>query len=154
MRDNWIKITRWHGYAANALHCSCACVLRWRTISCLPPLTGAVCVRDRLTVRFCQTLLFLGRCQLPNIRAQCCKTCSQPPPPLQERLNRPGLDTVTTPGHHQLNSTVSYWMFNNLSPVRFSLSQNKKDDLIPLQNDRQGHPIWCSIASLSKKMRL
>uniref|UniRef100_A0A674MQ18 ADAM metallopeptidase with thrombospondin type 1 motif 7 n=1 Tax=Takifugu rubripes TaxID=31033 RepID=A0A674MQ18_TAKRU len=39
-----------------------------------------VCVRDRLTSRFCKTLLWLGRCQLPNIRAQCCKTCSQPPP--------------------------------------------------------------------------
>uniref|UniRef100_H2V0N4 ADAM metallopeptidase with thrombospondin type 1 motif 7 n=1 Tax=Takifugu rubripes TaxID=31033 RepID=H2V0N4_TAKRU len=42
--------------------------------------SGPVCVRDRLTSRFCKTLLWLGRCQLPNIRAQCCKTCSQPPP--------------------------------------------------------------------------
>uniref|UniRef100_A0A674MB76 ADAM metallopeptidase with thrombospondin type 1 motif 7 n=1 Tax=Takifugu rubripes TaxID=31033 RepID=A0A674MB76_TAKRU len=39
--------------------------------------SGPVCVRDRLTSRFCKTLLWLGRCQLPNIRAQCCKTCSQ-----------------------------------------------------------------------------
>lgn len=38
--------------------------------------SGAVCVRDRLTFRFCQTLRWLGRCHLPNIRAQCCKTCS------------------------------------------------------------------------------
>uniref|UniRef100_A0A4W6F750 ADAM metallopeptidase with thrombospondin type 1 motif 7 n=1 Tax=Lates calcarifer TaxID=8187 RepID=A0A4W6F750_LATCA len=36
-----------------------------------------VCHRDRLTFRFCQTLRWLGRCHLPNVRAQCCKTCSQ-----------------------------------------------------------------------------
>lgn len=48
-------------------------------VKSLSPPTGAVCVRDRLTSRFCQTLLWLGRCQLPNIRAQCCKTCSQAP---------------------------------------------------------------------------
>ncbi|XP_028257428.1 A disintegrin and metalloproteinase with thrombospondin motifs 7 [Parambassis ranga] len=40
-----------------------------------PP--GAVCLRDRLTLRFCHTLRWLGRCRLPNIQAQCCKTCSQ-----------------------------------------------------------------------------
>ncbi|XP_076594528.1 A disintegrin and metalloproteinase with thrombospondin motifs 7 [Chaetodon auriga] len=39
--------------------------------------SGAACVRDRLTFRFCQTLRWLGRCHLPNVRAQCCKTCSQ-----------------------------------------------------------------------------
>ncbi|XP_070684446.1 A disintegrin and metalloproteinase with thrombospondin motifs 7 [Pempheris klunzingeri] len=39
--------------------------------------SGAVCLRDRLTFRFCQTLRWLGRCHLPNVRAQCCKTCSQ-----------------------------------------------------------------------------
>ncbi|XP_068597872.1 A disintegrin and metalloproteinase with thrombospondin motifs 7 [Brachionichthys hirsutus] len=39
--------------------------------------SGAVCVRDRLTNRFCQTLRWLGRCHLANIRGQCCKTCSQ-----------------------------------------------------------------------------
>uniref|UniRef100_A0A3B4YUI4 ADAM metallopeptidase with thrombospondin type 1 motif 7 n=1 Tax=Seriola lalandi dorsalis TaxID=1841481 RepID=A0A3B4YUI4_SERLL len=41
--------------------------------------SGAVCLRDRLTFRFCQTLRLLGRCHLPNVRAQCCKTCSQRP---------------------------------------------------------------------------
>ncbi|KAM7424484.1 hypothetical protein PAMA_000702 [Pampus argenteus] len=40
-----------------------------------PP--GAVCHRDRLTFRFCQTLRWLGRCHLPNVQTQCCKTCSQ-----------------------------------------------------------------------------
>lgn len=40
-------------------------------------LTGAVCRRDRLTVRFCLSLRWLDRCQLPNVRAQCCKTCGQ-----------------------------------------------------------------------------
>uniref|UniRef100_A0A671V7D8 ADAM metallopeptidase with thrombospondin type 1 motif 7 n=1 Tax=Sparus aurata TaxID=8175 RepID=A0A671V7D8_SPAAU len=39
--------------------------------------TTPVCVRDRLTLRFCHTLRWLGRCLLPNVRAQCCKTCSQ-----------------------------------------------------------------------------
>ncbi|KAM6943559.1 A disintegrin and metalloproteinase with thrombospondin motifs 7 [Xenentodon cancila] len=38
---------------------------------------GAVCLRDRLTSRFCQTLRWLGRCRLPNIQTQCCMTCSQ-----------------------------------------------------------------------------
>ncbi|CAF99891.1 unnamed protein product, partial [Tetraodon nigroviridis] len=44
---------------------------------CVRTPAGAVCTRDRLTSRFCQTLLWLGHCQLPNIRAQCCRTCSQ-----------------------------------------------------------------------------
>ncbi|XP_053177838.1 A disintegrin and metalloproteinase with thrombospondin motifs 7 [Scomber japonicus] len=39
--------------------------------------SGAVCVRDRLTFRFCQTLRWLGRCHLSNVQAQCCRTCSQ-----------------------------------------------------------------------------
>ncbi|KAK9542379.1 hypothetical protein VZT92_000249 [Zoarces viviparus] len=39
--------------------------------------SGAVCLRDRLTVRFCQTLRWLGRCHLSNVRAQCCKACGQ-----------------------------------------------------------------------------
>ncbi|KAG8001232.1 A disintegrin and metalloproteinase with thrombospondin motifs 7 [Nibea albiflora] len=46
---------------------------------CTSAPTGAVCVRDRLTFRFCQTLRWLGRCHLPNVRVQCCKTCSQSP---------------------------------------------------------------------------
>uniref|UniRef100_A0AAQ4RXU0 ADAM metallopeptidase with thrombospondin type 1 motif 7 n=1 Tax=Gasterosteus aculeatus aculeatus TaxID=481459 RepID=A0AAQ4RXU0_GASAC len=37
----------------------------------------SVCRRDRLTVRFCLSLRWLDRCQLPNVRAQCCKTCGQ-----------------------------------------------------------------------------
>uniref|UniRef100_A0A4W6F610 ADAM metallopeptidase with thrombospondin type 1 motif 7 n=1 Tax=Lates calcarifer TaxID=8187 RepID=A0A4W6F610_LATCA len=39
--------------------------------------SNPLCHRDRLTFRFCQTLRWLGRCHLPNVRAQCCKTCSQ-----------------------------------------------------------------------------
>uniref|UniRef100_A0A6Q2XNM5 ADAM metallopeptidase with thrombospondin type 1 motif 7 n=1 Tax=Esox lucius TaxID=8010 RepID=A0A6Q2XNM5_ESOLU len=35
------------------------------------------CLRDRLTFRFCQTLRWLGRCHLPTVQAQCCKTCGQ-----------------------------------------------------------------------------
>uniref|UniRef100_A0A3P9C6V8 ADAM metallopeptidase with thrombospondin type 1 motif 7 n=1 Tax=Maylandia zebra TaxID=106582 RepID=A0A3P9C6V8_9CICH len=38
-----------------------------------------VCLHDRLTFRFCQTLRWLGRCHLPNVQAQCCKSCSQHP---------------------------------------------------------------------------
>lgn len=38
--------------------------------------TPAVCLRDRLTFRFCQTLSWLGRCHLATVRAQCCKTCA------------------------------------------------------------------------------
>nr|XP_020493347.2 LOW QUALITY PROTEIN: A disintegrin and metalloproteinase with thrombospondin motifs 7 [Labrus bergylta] len=44
---------------------------------CVSAPSGAVCLRDRLTSRFCQTLRWLGRCHLPNVRAQCCKSCSQ-----------------------------------------------------------------------------
>uniref|UniRef100_A0A2K6FAE1 A disintegrin and metalloproteinase with thrombospondin motifs 7 n=1 Tax=Propithecus coquereli TaxID=379532 RepID=A0A2K6FAE1_PROCO len=36
------------------------------------------CERDRLSFRFCETLRLLGRCQLPTVRAQCCRSC--PPP--------------------------------------------------------------------------
>uniref|UniRef100_A0A3Q2PM02 ADAM metallopeptidase with thrombospondin type 1 motif 7 n=1 Tax=Fundulus heteroclitus TaxID=8078 RepID=A0A3Q2PM02_FUNHE len=38
----------------------------------------AVCHHDRLTSRFCLTLRSLGRCRLPNMGAQCCKTCGRP----------------------------------------------------------------------------
>ncbi|XP_023808685.1 A disintegrin and metalloproteinase with thrombospondin motifs 7 [Oryzias latipes] len=37
----------------------------------------AVCLRDRLTARFCHTLHLLRRCHLSNVQSQCCKTCSQ-----------------------------------------------------------------------------
>ncbi|XP_006888427.1 PREDICTED: A disintegrin and metalloproteinase with thrombospondin motifs 7 [Elephantulus edwardii] len=36
------------------------------------------CDRDRLSFSFCETLRLLGRCQLPTVRAQCCRSC--PPP--------------------------------------------------------------------------
>ncbi|KAL6468877.1 hypothetical protein MHYP_G00224010 [Metynnis hypsauchen] len=39
--------------------------------------SGQVCLRDRLTFRFCQTLKWLGRCDQPAARSQCCKTCDQ-----------------------------------------------------------------------------
>lgn len=45
---------------------------------------------------------------------------------------------------NELHSYSSRWMFNNLSPVRFSLSLNKNDHLIPLQ-------VWRSVASLRKE---
>uniref|UniRef100_A0A8C5HUC7 A disintegrin and metalloproteinase with thrombospondin motifs 7-like n=1 Tax=Gouania willdenowi TaxID=441366 RepID=A0A8C5HUC7_GOUWI len=37
---------------------------------------SASCSRDRLTFRFCNTLRWLGRCHLPNVRSQCCRTCN------------------------------------------------------------------------------
>ncbi|XP_053127665.1 A disintegrin and metalloproteinase with thrombospondin motifs 7 isoform X2 [Hemicordylus capensis] len=42
---------------------------------CSPSESGSVCERDRLSFGFCQTLLFLGRCHLPTVSAQCCRTC-------------------------------------------------------------------------------
>lgn len=41
-----------------------------------PPLPG--CERDRLAFGFCETLRLLGRCQLPAVRTQCCRSCSPP----------------------------------------------------------------------------
>lgn len=49
-------------------------------------LSGQPCLRDHLTLRFCQTLQWLGRCQLPSVRTQCCKTCG---------LNSRGSDRTT-----------------------------------------------------------
>ncbi|KAK2914267.1 hypothetical protein Q8A67_002666 [Cirrhinus molitorella] len=40
--------------------------------------SGQLCLRDHLTLRFCQTLQWLGRCQVSAIRAKCCKTCGLP----------------------------------------------------------------------------
>ncbi|NXW30014.1 ATS7 metalloproteinase, partial [Phaetusa simplex] len=39
--------------------------------------SGFVCERDRLTFGFCQTLRVLGRCHLPTVHLQCCRSCSQ-----------------------------------------------------------------------------
>ncbi|XP_053079409.1 A disintegrin and metalloproteinase with thrombospondin motifs 7 isoform X1 [Acinonyx jubatus] len=33
------------------------------------------CERDRLSFGFCETLRLLGRCQLPAVRTQCCRSC-------------------------------------------------------------------------------
>ncbi|NXK50305.1 ATS7 metalloproteinase, partial [Chauna torquata] len=38
---------------------------------------GFVCERDRLTFSFCQTLRVLGRCHLPTVHIQCCRSCRQ-----------------------------------------------------------------------------
>ncbi|NXL62869.1 ATS7 metalloproteinase, partial [Chordeiles acutipennis] len=39
--------------------------------------SGFVCERDRLTFSFCQTLRLLGRCHLPTVHLQCCRSCRQ-----------------------------------------------------------------------------
>ncbi|XP_053451044.1 A disintegrin and metalloproteinase with thrombospondin motifs 7 [Nycticebus coucang] len=36
------------------------------------------CEHDRLSFGFCETLRLLGRCQLPTVRTQCCRTCPLP----------------------------------------------------------------------------
>ncbi|NXI71696.1 ATS7 metalloproteinase, partial [Anseranas semipalmata] len=38
---------------------------------------GFICERDRLTFSFCQTLRVLGRCHLPTVHVQCCRSCRQ-----------------------------------------------------------------------------
>uniref|UniRef100_A0A8C5JMH5 ADAM metallopeptidase with thrombospondin type 1 motif 7 n=1 Tax=Junco hyemalis TaxID=40217 RepID=A0A8C5JMH5_JUNHY len=44
------------------------------------------CERDRLSFAFCQTLRLLGRCPLPTVRAQCCRSCQHAlPAPGQQR---------------------------------------------------------------------
>ncbi|XP_016339498.1 A disintegrin and metalloproteinase with thrombospondin motifs 7 [Sinocyclocheilus anshuiensis] len=40
--------------------------------------SGQLCLRDHLTLRFCRTLQWLGRCQVPLVRTKCCKTCGLP----------------------------------------------------------------------------
>lgn len=45
------------------------------TQDCNPGDSGFVCERDRLSFSFCQTLLLLGRCHLPTVSVQCCRTC-------------------------------------------------------------------------------
>ncbi|XP_063494721.1 A disintegrin and metalloproteinase with thrombospondin motifs 7 isoform X2 [Symphalangus syndactylus] len=42
------------------------------------PVKPPRCERDRLSFGFCETLRLLGRCQLPTVRTQCCRSCSPP----------------------------------------------------------------------------
>uniref|UniRef100_A0A8C8A0R7 ADAM metallopeptidase with thrombospondin type 1 motif 7 n=1 Tax=Oryzias sinensis TaxID=183150 RepID=A0A8C8A0R7_9TELE len=49
----------------------------------------AVCLRDRLTARFCHTLRLLRRCHLSNVQSQCCKTCSQQQQQQQQQHSSP-----------------------------------------------------------------
>lgn len=72
--------------------------------------TGVVCVRDRLTHRFCQTLHWLGRCILPNVRAQCCRTCGQRMPPRSGRTSgRWGITKSTTHRRPQREHRLHHW---------------------------------------------
>ncbi|XP_040349326.1 A disintegrin and metalloproteinase with thrombospondin motifs 7 [Herpailurus yagouaroundi] len=43
-----------------------------------PRARGRGCERDRLSFGFCETLRLLGRCQLPAVRTQCCRSCPLP----------------------------------------------------------------------------
>nr|XP_054497778.1 A disintegrin and metalloproteinase with thrombospondin motifs 7 [Agelaius phoeniceus] len=54
---------------------------------------GVPCERDRLSFAFCRTLRLLGRCPLPTVRAQCCRSCQHGHPAPgrqrgQQRLSR------------------------------------------------------------------
>ncbi|NXT23228.1 ATS7 metalloproteinase, partial [Syrrhaptes paradoxus] len=49
---------------------------------------GFVCERDRLTFAFCQTLRLLGRCHLPTVHLQCCRSCRQHRDRGDERASR------------------------------------------------------------------
>ncbi|NWI39330.1 ATS7 metalloproteinase, partial [Picathartes gymnocephalus] len=55
---------------------------------------GVPCERDRLTFAFCQTLRLLGRCHLPTVHLQCCRSCRQ-----HGLLAEPGPDR----GHQRLS---------------------------------------------------
>ncbi|NXW79351.1 ATS7 metalloproteinase, partial [Hirundo rustica] len=58
---------------------------------CDSPEPGVPCERDRLTFAFCQTLRLLGRCHLPTVRVQCCRSCGRrglPAAPGHLRLSR------------------------------------------------------------------
>ncbi|XP_069480305.1 A disintegrin and metalloproteinase with thrombospondin motifs 7 [Ambystoma mexicanum] len=46
-----------------------------------------ICERDRLTFSFCQTLRLLGRCHLPTVKVQCCRTCQTHGPGIRDRGN-------------------------------------------------------------------
>nr|XP_057945694.1 A disintegrin and metalloproteinase with thrombospondin motifs 7 [Doryrhamphus excisus] len=50
---------------------------RCRLDGCHGAPSGDACLGNRLSSRFCQTLRWLGRCQMANVRAQCCRTCSR-----------------------------------------------------------------------------
>ncbi|XP_054372235.1 LOW QUALITY PROTEIN: A disintegrin and metalloproteinase with thrombospondin motifs 7 [Molothrus ater] len=49
---------------------------------------GVPCERDRLSFAFCRTLRLLGRCPLPTVRAQCCRSCQRGQQRGQQRLSR------------------------------------------------------------------
>ncbi|XP_050165709.1 A disintegrin and metalloproteinase with thrombospondin motifs 7, partial [Myiozetetes cayanensis] len=46
---------------------------------------GVPCERDRLTFGFCQTLRLLGRCHLPTVHLQCCRSCRRQGLPGRDR---------------------------------------------------------------------
>lgn len=123
-------VLRWHGIPVSPQD-PFVCATAWRVAS--------VRLSSGLDVASC-----------PTYERSAAKPAVSPPrnpevpPPTEARCS----------GHsaNELNSYSSCWMFNNLSPVRFSLSPNKNDLLIPLQNDPQGLPVWRSVASL--RMRL
>jgi hypothetical protein len=41
--------------------------------------TDLTCLKDRLSISFCQTLKSMRKCSVPSVRAQCCLSCPQAP---------------------------------------------------------------------------
>uniref|UniRef100_A0A673ZKF4 ADAM metallopeptidase with thrombospondin type 1 motif 7 n=1 Tax=Salmo trutta TaxID=8032 RepID=A0A673ZKF4_SALTR len=81
VRDTYCTHTHTHTHTHSLqVLCVCeGCTILTLSVSlslCLS-LSGLTCLRDRLTFRFCQTLQWLGRCHLPAVRTQCCKTCGR-----------------------------------------------------------------------------
>ncbi|XP_061471927.1 A disintegrin and metalloproteinase with thrombospondin motifs 12 isoform X2 [Rhineura floridana] len=40
--------------------------------------TGLPCIKDRLTVNFCERVRDVGKCSVPSVQNQCCATCNRP----------------------------------------------------------------------------
>ncbi|XP_070599586.1 A disintegrin and metalloproteinase with thrombospondin motifs 12 [Erythrolamprus reginae] len=39
--------------------------------------TGSFCIKDRLSVNFCERVRDIGKCSAPSVRTQCCQTCER-----------------------------------------------------------------------------
>uniref|UniRef100_A0A673X1F7 ADAM metallopeptidase with thrombospondin type 1 motif 7 n=1 Tax=Salmo trutta TaxID=8032 RepID=A0A673X1F7_SALTR len=78
VRDTYCTHTHTHTHThKHSLQVLCVCEGCTIVPSFTVMLHWLTCLRDRLTFRFCQTLQWLGRCHLPAVRTQCCKTCGR-----------------------------------------------------------------------------
>lgn len=129
----WLKVLLW-----------LFCALRWRGLPVSPQDLFVCATAWRVASARLSSGLDVANC--PTYERSAAKPAVSP-----HRNPEVLLPTEARWSNHsasELNSYSSCWMFNNLSPVRFSLSLNKSDHLIPLQNDPQGLPVWRCVASL------